>query len=78
MNRNHRDEPRNPLQLERLLWHAAAGVALGLMILALLGSLRLLDRIVPYPGAGPDRLSAPDVEAPLPRVAASAVERPTG
>ena len=75
MNHHNRHEPHNPLRLERLMWHAAAGVALGLMVLVLLGSLRLLDRIAPYQGTAPDRLSAPPIEAPSPRVAVSAVER---
>ena len=44
---------RESLWLERLAWNAAAGAAVAVMILVLLGSLRLLDAVEDQVGADP-------------------------
>ena len=53
------------LWIERLAWHLAAGAALAVMILVLLGSLRWLDQVAPHPtpGVGLDGGVRADVEA---------------
>jgi len=56
------------LWIERLAWHLAAGAALAVMILVLLGSLRWLDQVAPLPtpgvGAGIGTGVRRDVAAP--------------
>lgn len=43
---------RTALLLERLVWNAAAGAVLAVMILILLGSLRWLDHVAPREARG--------------------------
>ncbi len=54
------------LWIERLAWHLAAGAALAVMILVLLGSLRWLDQVAPHPtpGVGLGAPAAPRVAVP--------------
>lgn len=51
MQRRLDRQDRVALIIERVVWHAAAGAALAVMILVLLGSLRWLDEIAPRPRA---------------------------
>ena len=52
-------QDRFTLMLERLVWNAAAGAALAVMILVLLGSLRWLDAVAPSPAVPPAAVAAP-------------------
>lgn len=49
MEQRYEANRQTGLWLERLVWNAAAGAALAVMILLLLGSLRWLDAIAPEP-----------------------------
>lgn len=59
MERRSESHESEGLWLERLVWNAAAGAALAVMILVLLGSLRLLDAVE----AQHDRVEAAAVSA---------------
>jgi hypothetical protein len=74
---------RAALWIERIVWNAAAGAALAVMILVLLGSLRWLDRFAPRIENDPPSISAgvPVQRAPLvvdPPTAVAGVNRPSG
>ncbi len=55
MQRNFRTKTRGELFVERVVWNAAAGAALAVMVLLLLFSLRWLDQVAPHrpPDSGP-------------------------
>ena len=71
---------RLTLWMERIVWNAAAGTVLAVMILVLLGSLQLLDQVAPHevnrfgePPAVSGAASTNDQS-----VAASEANRPSG
>ncbi len=72
MQRRIKTNNRTALFIERLVWNAAAGAALAVMILVLLGSLRWLDRIAPQGGGERPSASAEGT----PRASLHAPDRP--
>jgi len=74
MQRRIGDKTRGEFIFEQVVWNAAAGAALAVMILVLLCSLQWLDQIAP-PIAAKDVASPPPTQ--LARPAAIATDRPT-
>jgi hypothetical protein len=64
---------RTTLWIERIVWNAAAGAALAVMILVLLGSLRWLDQVAPHSLSEPPAVSG---QRP-PRASSSGADRPS-
>jgi len=52
MQRKFESKTRGELFVERVVWNAAAGAALAVMVLVLLVSLQWLDQISPQASAG--------------------------
>lgn len=69
-------QDRWALFFERLVWNAAAGAALAVMILVLLGSLRWLDAVSARPDVA--GAAAVEVEPAMPPVAAAGAKGPSG
>jgi len=68
MQRRFDRDDRVALIIERIVWHAAAGAALAVMVLVLLGSIRWLDEIAPRPRAAVSAAPAsPVAPSPVPR-----------
>jgi hypothetical protein len=83
MQRKIETKTRGELLVEHVVWNAAAGAALAVMVLVLLCSLQWLDRIAP-PGASdiapakPTQLARPLVNAGDRSSEVVAVNRPSG
>ncbi|MAG30177.1 MAG: hypothetical protein CL908_04685 [Deltaproteobacteria bacterium] len=74
---------RSALWLERVVWNAAAGAALAIMVLVLLGSLQWLDRVAPRSDAERGTRTRPSVagspaDAPDTTREVAGVNRPSG
>jgi hypothetical protein len=84
MQRRTGAKTRGELIFEQVVWHAAAGAALAVMILVLLLSLDWLDEIAPQPevGAPPPeptaRLARPVVPPVDRSVQPASMSRPSG
>lgn len=84
MERRTGAKTRGELVFEQVVWHAAAGAVLGVMILVLLLSLDWLDAVAPHPEVGaappgrPTQLARP-ADRPVDRaVQPASVNRPSG
>lgn len=69
--------------IERIVWNAAAGAALAVMVLILLGSLQWLDRVAPLGATGVAPVAPAQVARPLTKpgdrdTEVAAVNRPSG
>jgi hypothetical protein len=73
MQRRVEPNRRIGLWIEHIVWNAAAGAALAVMLLLLLGSLKWLDQIAPRATSPTSAVSA---EAPA-RTGVSAADAPT-
>ena len=90
MQRKFGTRTRGELFIERIVWNMAAGAALAVMVLLLLGSLQWLDHLAPAATAGSAAVSAPgEIPGPMRPKASStasdlqptevaAVNRPSG
>ena len=83
MQRKFETKTRGELFVERVVWNAAAGAALAVMVLVLLCSLRWLDQISPQPTSersleAPAQVARPAVSADLQSAEVAAVNRPSG
>ena len=76
MEQRYEANRKTGLWLERLVWNAAAGAALAVMILVLLGSLRWLDTIAPETSARPAAVGTAG-QKPLEESATAALGRAT-
>ncbi|MFK7896115.1 MAG: hypothetical protein AB8G23_09785 [Myxococcota bacterium] len=74
MEQRYEANRRTGLWLERLVWNVAAGAALAVMILVLLGSIRWLDAIEPETSNGPASVGAAGV-APFEESIGAPLER---
>ncbi len=75
MQRRIGSKTRGEFIIEQIVWNAAAGAALAVMVLVLLCSLQWLDQIAPRSEAGDDARPAP---TQLARPAANRADRPAG
>ena len=83
MQRKYEAKTRSERLIEHVVWNAAAGAALAVMLLLLLGTLRWLDQVAPQGvtevGSGPPTQLARPLEVPGDRpTEVVAVNRPSG
>ena len=82
MQRRFDSDDRVALLIERIVWHAAAGAALAVMILVLLGGVRWLDEVAPRPrpavSAAPAGPVAPAVVRPRAETRTAEANPPSG
>ncbi len=83
MRRKIETKTRGELFVERVVWNAAAGAALSVMVLLLLCSLQWLDQFAPRGPAGVARPTPIQLARPLESVEGrssemAAVNRPSG
>jgi len=83
MQRRIEAKTRGELFVERVVWNAAAGAALAVMVLLLLCSLQWLDQFSPRGGTNvvptaPTQLARPVAKAMDRTAEAAALNRPSG
>jgi hypothetical protein len=84
MQRKIEAKTRGELFVEHLVWNAAAGAALAVMVLLLLCSLQWLDQVTARisidaaPAAAPTQLARPAANADDRTTEVAAINRPSG